>query len=175
MRVQFTYNQEDWVDSMMRFMRRSKTSRSVRWQATIYITLFCWLAIYLVFVSFLKNPYLAIIVAVVTTVSNVALSPYFHEYGIKKRLRKFLRESYGNRNDFACEVELTPAHIQVRQDNTQTVFDWKDVDEITVTEDSVDIFVRLGGVIIRNRAFESTNMRDEFIALARSFAPAHKE
>ncbi|HEY0350182.1 MAG TPA: YcxB family protein [Pyrinomonadaceae bacterium] len=167
MRVQFNYEQKDMVDAALRFLRRSKAVRSWRWKGTILITLFYWLVIYVIFVSFLHNPYLAVIEAVLVAVMVAALYPRWHERATEKRLRRFYKESYGDINIFHCEVELTPQEIRIDGDNTRTVYEWKLVDEIVSTDDSVDIFTRRGGVIVRNRAFESPEERQRFIELAR--------
>jgi Flp pilus assembly protein TadB len=98
MRVQFSYDQEEMVDATIRFLRRSKTFRSVGWQGMIFATLFCLLGIYVVFMVVLQNPYLAVITAVVSTLTNVVLLRTLHERGAEKRLRKFFREQYGEQN-----------------------------------------------------------------------------
>lgn len=169
MRVKFTYSQEDSVDSNLRFLRRSKTFNSSRWQATIFLILFFWLAIYVIFIAFLHNPYLAAIEAVVITVTIAALYPTLHEHATRKRLRRFLKESYGDRNDFQCEVELTAHEIRISQDNTRSLYEWKSVEEIVVSADRVEIFRRAGLVVVRNRAFSSTEERERFIELARRY------
>ena len=173
MRVQFTYNQNDLIDANMRTLRRSKTVRRGRWQAAIFLTIFFWLAIYVVFISWLGNPYLAVIMLAVSTLTVTALYPTFHERAIKKRLRRLCKESYGERDSFQCEVELTPVEIRIRDENTQTVYDCKSIEDVVVTKDSVDLFTRAGGgVVVRDRAFESPAKRADFIALAKQYLAA---
>ena len=92
-----------------------------------------------------------------------------HERAIEKRLRRLYQESFGDKNSFHCEVELTPDEIRIRGDHTQTVYEWKLVEEVVATHDSVDIFTRSGGVVVRNRAFQSLSDRDEFVALAQTY------
>lgn len=169
MRVQFSYDQEEMVDATMRVLRRSKTFRSVGWQGMIFATLFCLLGIYVVFMVLLQNPYLAVITAVVSTLTNVVLLRSFHEHGAKKRLRKFFREQFGEQNSFTCDVELTPQEVRITQDRNQAVYEWTSVEEIVVTADSVDIFAKLGGIVVRDRAFESPDAREAFIAFARNY------
>lgn len=165
MKVQFTYSQEDLVDSAVRSLRRSKTIKRGQWGGMLFSTLFYWLAIYVLFISVLKNPYLAIIEAIGLTVLNLALYPFFHERAIKRRLRRFTKERYGTENEFICEVELTSNGIIVRQQNSQTAYAWTSVEEVQPTNDSIDIFAKTGGVIIRNRAFESAEERQQFLEL----------
>ena len=169
MKVQFTFSQEDWVDASIRFLRRSKTIRRGQWQGLLFSTLFYWLAIYVLFVSLLKNPYLAVIEAVGVTALNVVVYPGLHERATKKRLRRFLKEKYGDRNDFICEVELALDQFIVRQENSQTVYQWASVEEVSPTNDSIDIFAKVGGVIIRNRAFESAEQRLQVLESIQSY------
>ena len=175
MHVRFTYSQEDMVDANFRMLRRSRHSHYWRWQATALVVLFFWLAIYVIFVSFLRNLYLAAIEFVVITIATVALYPAFYDRAIIKRLRRYAQEAYGGKNDFVCEVELTPNDIRISGENTQSAYEWKTIEEVVVTADSVDIFLRSGGVVVRNRAFESPSQRDEFIALAKGYAAGHGE
>jgi hypothetical protein len=163
MKVQFTYSQEDLVDASLRFLRRSKTIKRGQWRGMLFTTLFYWLAIYVLFISLLKNPYLAIIEAAGLTALNIALYPTWHERAIKKRLRRFVKEHYGDKNDFTCEVELTPNEVLVKQDNSQTIYPWTSVKEVQPTHDSIDVFAKAGGVIIRNRAFESADQRQRLL------------
>src|SRR5215210_4068592 len=134
MRVQFTYDQEDIVDATFRVLRRSKTFRTLRWQGIILPMLIC-LGIPFVFFIVLKNPYLAVITAVVSPLTVIALYPGFHEHTVKKRLRKFSKEQFGDRDSFTCEVELTPDVVRFVGDHFQTEYEWKSVDEIVVTKD----------------------------------------
>jgi hypothetical protein len=54
--------------------------------------------------------------------------------------------------------------------NKQIVLEWESVEEITESEDSVDIFTRDGGgVIVRKRAFKSSEELEQFIGLAQSY------
>jgi hypothetical protein len=174
MRVQFTHDKEEMVDSAMRFLRRSKTFKSVRWQGLITSIFFCLLVVYVACIALMKNPYLGVIAAVVSTLAILALFPFLHENGTKKRLRKLFKEHYGNKNSFTCDVELTPEEIRITGEHSQTVYDWTMVDEIVVTSESVDLFARMGGVVVRNRAFESTDKREEFIAFARKYLAASR-
>jgi hypothetical protein len=172
MHVHFTYTQEDAIDANLRFLRRSKTLRSGLWNQIIFLILFSWLLLYVIFISFLKNPYLAVISGVVAALACVALFPALHEREIKKRLRSFIKEQYGEKNAFLCDVELTPQEVRVVGEDCQRAYEWKLVEEIVVMENSVDIFARTGAVIVRNRAFELASQREEFVSMARRYLAA---
>jgi hypothetical protein len=174
MRVQFTYDKEDMVDANLRFLRRSKTIKSARWQGMLFTALLCWGLFYVVFMLLLKNPYLFVITAVVMGVAIIALYPLTYENGIRKRLRKLFDEQLADQNTFTCEVELTPEEVRITQDRSRNVYDWKSVGDIVVTNDSVDLFLPMGDLVIRNRAFASSGAREEFIDLARSYLAASR-
>ena len=174
MRVQFSYDREELVDATLRGLRRSKTFRSVGLQGMIFGTVFCLLGIYVVFIVLLQNPYLAVITAVVSTLANVALFPTIHDNGARRRLRKFAKEQFGEQNSFTCEVELTPQEVRITQDRNQAVIEWKQLEEVVVTADSVDIFSKLGGIVVRDRAFDSPAKKEAFIELARNYLAASR-
>jgi hypothetical protein len=166
MRVQFDYTQEDMVDASMRFLSRSKTFRSTRWQGRLWTVILVWLLVFALFGASIKAGLIGLLAASISAL----IYPAIDRQSVRKRLRKFSREKFGDLNLFICEIELTPNGIWTQATNTQTTSELKDVEEILVTEDSVDIFARqAGGVIVRNRAFKSAEERQQFIDLARSY------
>ena len=167
MRVQFDYNQEDIVDAAKRFLARSKAARAWRRQDRIWFAAIVGAA---VFAVFLRSPWAGVFIGLVVAILCVALAAIFYQLWLEKRLRTIVRESHGDKNLFVCEVELTPDSLLTRSDNTRTVTEWKDVEEIVVTDDTIDIFAQHhGGVIVRNRAFKSDTERQQFIDLAKSY------
>ena len=166
MRIQFDYTREDMVDASMRFLARSKTVRSTRWQGLLWTAILAWLLVFALFGASIKGGLIGLPAALISAL----IYPSIHRQSVRKRLRKFCKERFGDMNSFVCEVELTPNGIWMQATNTQATAEWKDVEEIVVTEDSVDIFARqAGGVIVRNRAFKSAEERQQFIDLARSY------
>jgi membrane protein implicated in regulation of membrane protease activity len=132
-----------------------------------YAALFAWLLVFaFLFQTPLKGALFASAAAGIAALSY----PYFHKTGAEKRLRKLHQEILGNDNSFVCEVELTETGFSVNQSNRLIRYDWQTVAEIKETSDSVDIFTRNGGgVIVRNRAFQSAADRLRFIDLANGF------
>lgn len=172
MRVQFEYTLEDMVDASMRFLARSKTIRLTRWQGLIWTSILAWLLVFALFGASIKGGLIGLLAALICAL----IYPSMHRQSVRKRMRKFCREKFGDMNSFICEVELTPNGIWTQATNTQTTCDWKDVEEILVTEDSVDIFARqAGGVVVRNRAFQSDDERRAFIELAQNFVAQSRE
>jgi hypothetical protein len=168
MRVQFEFTRDDLIDVAKRFSARSKVVRSWKWSGMFYSALFAWL---LVFAFYYPTPMKGTLIGFVAAVGAALLYPSFHGRETEKRLRKLHQEKLGNENSFVCEVELTQAGFSVSQMNRQIKYDWQAVEEIKDTSDSVDIFTRDGGgVIVRNRAFQSDSDRVRFVELARGFS-----
>jgi hypothetical protein len=166
MQVQFSYTQEDMVDASMRFLARSKTIRSTRWQGLLWTAGLAWLLVFGLFGASFKGALIGLLAASISAL----IYPGMHRRSVQRRLRKFCKEKFGDTTSFICEVELAPAGIRTQSQNTQSTSEWKNVEEIVVTEDSVDIFTRQGGgVVVRNRAFQSADERRAFIELAQNF------
>ncbi|HYR77846.1 MAG TPA: YcxB family protein [Pyrinomonadaceae bacterium] len=172
MKVQFNYTQEDLVDSTRRFTERSRVARSWYWQNLIGTAIFSGLVF---FVVFYRMSLVGLVAGTVVAVFGALYYAGTYQGRFEARMRRFFREKLGDENDFACEVELLPSAIMVREKTTQTTYEWKKVQEILVTDDSVDIFTRSGGVIVRNRAFKSPDEQKQFVALAQSYVAAAKQ
>ena len=167
MRVQFEYTRDDLIDASKRFSARSKVVRSWKWNGMFYAALFAWL---LAFAFFYQTPFKGAVIGLVAALGTALLFPFFHKSGMEKRLRKLHQEILGNENSFVCEVELTQAGFSISQINCEIKYEWQAVEEIKETSDSVDIFTRDGGgVIVRNRAFQSDADRMRFVELANAF------
>jgi hypothetical protein len=166
MRVQFSYSQEDVVDASVRFSARSKSLRALRHKRTAWAALLSWLLVFAIFRFSLK----AAISGLVAALLVVIIDPFTYNYQHRKNLRKLLKESYGEEDNFVCEVELLPEGLKTSGENSQCRTEWETIEEIVSTDDSVDIFGRKGGgVIVRNRAFSSAEERQRFIELAREY------
>ena len=165
MRVQFSYSQEDIVDASVRFLARSKSVRLMRRKRTAWLALLAWL---LVFVFF-RFSFHGAIAGIVAALIIVLTDPLTYRYELRKNLRKIAKERYGEENEFLCEVELLPEGLKGSGENIQRTIEWETVEDVVPTDDSVDIFGRKDGVVVRNRAFSSAEERTRFIELAREY------
>lgn len=76
-------------------------------------------------------------------------------------------EQFGTDEAINFRVELAPTGILTERRGTQINFAWPNVEEIKETDDSIDFFMRNGGlVVVRKRAFASTEELRRFLALA---------
>jgi hypothetical protein len=168
MLVQFEFTLEDCVDASKRFLARSKAA-SWEWQGLAYSALFTWLLVFAVVTFLYGRPEIGAAIGVVLAALSAVLYPSSYEKTVERRLRKLHLEQFEAANTFLCEVELKDEGVQVRQMNRQVTYEWSSVEEIQETADSVDIFTRDGGgVVVRNRAFETAADRNEFLELAQT-------
>lgn len=165
MRVKFTYSQEDLVGASMRFTARSQSIRLLRLKRRIWTSLLVWFVILALF----RFSFKGVIGGLVAGLIAMAIDPMIYEYQLRKNLRKYCKERYGDENEFVCEVELLPAGLRTSSHDCQSNNEWETIEEVVSTSDSVDIFGRKGGVIVRNRAFTTAEERQQFIDLARDY------
>jgi hypothetical protein len=166
MRVTFTYSQEDMADAGMRFLARSKTIRATRWKNTVFSAALSGLLGFLLFYLIFKALFFGLAFGLLAVLVNLALGPSFTEHRTRKILAKSCKERFGDENEFTCEVELSAKGVMVREKNIRQFHPWAEVEDIVVTDNSVDIFASRGGVVVRNRAFTSPEVRQEFIDFA---------
>ena len=165
MRVQFIYSQEDLVDATMRFSARSKSLRGLRRKRAVWSALLLGSVILVVFRFSMKGAISGAVAALIALI----IDPFTYKYQFRRNLRKIFKEQYGEENEFICEVELLPDGLKTSGENSQCRTEWETIEEIVSTNDSVNIFGRKGGVIVRNRAFSSIEERLRFIELARQY------
>jgi hypothetical protein len=162
MRVKFSYTQEDIVDASLRLLARSKSVRLMRRKRTAWLALLAWLLVFVISRYSIKGAIGGLVAALII----VIIDPLTYNYESRKNLRNVAKESYGEENEFVCEVELLPEGLKTSGQNIQAISEWETIEEVVSTDDSVDIFGRKGGVIVRNRAFSSAEERRRFIELA---------
>jgi hypothetical protein len=83
---------------------------------------------------------------------------------------KYYREQLGGDGPFLCEVEITPAGLTIRQIGIETKRPWSVVEEIVDTSDGLEFRCRIGGIlVVRDRAFETAELRSVFLRRAKEF------
>jgi hypothetical protein len=172
MRVRFNYTQDDLADCSRRIMARSKVARSWRWHGIAGAGLLTGL---IAFVPLYWVPRVGAVVGVLAAVFGALYAAVSHKQRVEGRLRRVFKEQFGDENDFVCEVEVAPSALLIKDRTTQITWEWKEVEEIVVTGDSVDIFTRSGGVIVRNRAFKSPDEQKQFVALAQGYVDVARQ
>jgi hypothetical protein len=112
---------------------------------------------------------LGLIVAAAAAAAAVIVNAVLFDQRYRSNLRKIYKEKLGSENEFTCEVELSPEGMIASGQDYNLLTKWSEVEDVVPTNDSVDIFGRKGGCIVRNRAFESPDERQRFIDLARDY------
>lgn len=163
------------VDASMRILARSKTIRSIRLRALLWTAGLTWGLTWLLVFAALRASKLGLLLGLFAALIYALYYPRLNRITVEKRLRKLHKETFGDTNDFACEVELTPSGICLRQQWCQSTIEWGKVEEILVTTDSVDIFTPGAGLIVRSRAFKSPDEQKQFVALAQSYFDAARQ
>ena len=83
---------------------------------------------------------------------------------------KTVRDQLGRDGPFSCEIEITPDGITTWQCGAETKRPWSAVKEINETSDALEFFWCTGGLLaVRNRAFETSELRSDFLRKSRRF------
>ena len=164
--VKFNYTQTEIVDASKRLLNRSKSIRRARFQGLIVVALLSWL---IAFAVFFRHPATGALAGTVLAIFSMILYPSLNAGSMERRLSKIVKEHHGDDNLFVCEVEITPDGFRTSGENIQMLYGWGKVEEISVTPNSVDIFTRTSGVVVRNYAFETAEERQQFIDLATQY------
>jgi hypothetical protein len=166
MHVQFEFTKEDLVDASIRFLRRGKVRKSVIWKSSVYSALAVAVMVFLVLQ---KSPTIGLVFGLIAAAIIVFLYPRWHQSSLENRLRQVANEIMTSPGPYICEVEPRGEGLWLRQMDTQIIYEWKSLEALEETADSIDIFSRDGGgVIVRNRAFASESDRAKFVELVRS-------
>jgi YcxB-like protein len=167
MRVQFDATLDDFVDVTTRCLARSKQIRKWRWNGLLTSVLIVWLAVpYLLPGSTPKKLLAGFFGAIIT----VCIHAFTYRSTVNRRLRKLCREQIGTDRPVTVQIELTEKGIWTKQQNTQIIHEWANVETVQETEDSIDFFMRDGAAtVVRNRAFNSEEAKREFMDLARHY------
>jgi hypothetical protein len=165
MRVEFEFTKEDLVDVAKRCLKHRNPKKADEWKPSLYLGIS--VAVLLFFV--LKTSPLTGLVTGLIAALVILLYPRWLRSSLEKRMRKIADEMMAAPGPYVCEVELRPEGLWLRQMDKQIIYEWKSLEAVEETADSVDIFSRDGGgAVVRNRAFSSETDRSKFIELLRS-------
>lgn len=166
MRVQFEFTREDLVDATQRLIAHRKKRKSDILQGSLSTAFALGL---IVFFVLRKNPTPGLLGGLIAAGIILVLYPNWQRRNLEDRLHKIVGEMMAAPGPYVCEVELRPEGLWLRQMDKQTTYEWKSLESIEETPDSVDIFSHDGGgVVVRNRAFSSAAERSRFVQLIRS-------
>ena len=165
MHVEFEFTTEDLVDVAKRCLKRRNKKEADDWKTSLYLGVSVAVILFLV----LKMTLLTGLVTGLIAALVILLYLRWLRSSLENRMRQIADELMAAPGPYVCEVELRPEGLWLRQMDKQTIYEWKSLEAMEETADSVDIFSRDGGgVVVRNRAFSSETDRYRFIELLRS-------
>jgi hypothetical protein len=172
-RVRFEFSAADMADVARRSADRSKTIRDSRWQAAASWSALLGLALFFA----LNGSFIAR-----ATFSVAFCLGLFFLFSRRTwsspntTYLKYSREQLGGDGPFLCEVEMTPAGLTTRQGGIETKRPWSVVEEIIDTSDGFEFRFRIGGIlVVRDRAFDTAELRSIFLRRAKEFLASSAE
>jgi hypothetical protein len=175
MRIQFNCEIEDFLDTQMRFMKRSGALRTYFWRSLLTTALFCGFGASTVtafgFAHWSTD--WKVLIAFIGVAVGVGLHFLTYEGELKKHIAKAWHGTSGGGEHLTCQVELTDSGICMRHRNTQSTYEWAEVEEVRESEGSIDIFTRgVGcGMAVHKRVFDSPEEEAMFIGIIERNSP----
>ena len=170
MQVQFEYTIDDMVDVQLRVLKRSRAARAWRWRDLVVTSLLTGAVLFAVIPEGLV---VRAIMGGIGLSLGALLYPIMNERTVRRRLRKFCEEKVGSSKTFLCEVELNDSGVHTKSNGTQIIYPWEKVTEVEETAESVDLYSEFGGLlVVRKRAFTSTEEQEKFVELANRYVKA---
>lgn len=168
MRVQFEITSDEMVDTALRAFERSAAYRARRTRGVLLTGLFTGALMF--FVGYSNSLPVRLVMSVFGAIVGGVVQIFIERWGVERRLHEHYEEQLGTDEAVNFQVELTPAAILTEGQGTQVNFAWTNVEEIAETDDSIDFFMRNGGLLaVRKYAFSSTEERRLFQALAAEY------
>jgi|SRR5215213_3317226 len=176
MRIKFDATIDDYVDAYERASARSDEARSWRRQGAAATALLTGLITGIIgFVVIGSSITAGLIGGIVVAIASGAITWNMHRNTIRRRMHNYFREKFGDRDSLPFEMELTENGIWTRQLGTQIIFEWANVEDVVENEDDIEFVMRDGGgVIVRKRAFASTDEQRQFMEVTRSHLNASR-
>ncbi len=167
MRVQFEYTIDDMVDVQLRVLKRSRAARSWQWRDLGMTSLLTGAVLFAVIPKGFAG---RAIMGGIGLLLGALLYPIMNERTVRRRLRKFCQEKAGSSKTLFCEVEVRDSGVHTRSNGTQIIYPWDKVTEIEETDESVDLYTEVGGLlVVRKRAFASPEEQQKFVELANRY------
>ena len=168
MKITYTYTLEDLYEVTLRerrryFRRPWDIAKSVVVWTLIYVPLAAW------FLNALRVSESYPGVIFVAGSCGVLMLAY-DSMTARSRIYAYHEQTLGGRGPFSCEVELTPAALEIRQFGSETRYPWNCVTDVCATDSGVEIALGTRSpAIIRSNGFSSVADREAFMHCAREF------
>ena len=169
MRIQFNCGLEDFVDTQLRFMKRSGALRAYFWRSLLNTAIFCGLGASTVTAFAFGHWPTAwkVMVAAAGVAFGVGLHFLSYQDELKKHIAKTWHGASGGGEHLTCQVELSDSGICMKHRNSQSIYEWAEVEEVRESEGSIDIITRGEGcgMAVHKRVFDSPEEKEKFIEI----------
>ena len=108
-----------------------------------------------------------VVAALAFTVPFALVFRHFFMKEIAKQSRKVITEQVGGKPTLACELELRPDAVWIRQAGMEMVFPWTLCTGIQDNADDIELAFSAGMCVVRNRHLTSAAERARFLETAR--------
>ena len=172
MRVEFEVTPEDMVDAALRALDRSATYRNQRTRNVLMMAGIVGVLTFFALAYGLPGESLRskFLIGVFAAVIGGVIQLFTERSTVERRLYAYSEEQLGTDEAVNFQVELTPGGILTEGQGTQVSYAWPNIEEIAETDDSVDFYMRNGGIlVVRKRAFASAQEIQRFLALAAEY------
>jgi hypothetical protein len=170
LKAQFEFSAADLAEVAERASNRSRVVQDLRFAARM-----TWAVLisFLVYAVTPGRPLGRAIFAVLLCPLLVVIIPRLSRTSIgDSRMLRYYREQLGGDGPFVCEVELSPAGLVTRQLGAETTRPWSHVASVTEVSGGIEFTYRPTGVLlVRDRAFQTQESREQFLALALRLIP----
>lgn len=174
MKVQFEFTPADLAEVGRRAVNRSPLVH--RWRLMNSLSVAVLVGLLVLVATPWELAIRSIVGAAVAVVLFVVVFYLSRRHGASARLRQFYRERLGGDGPFTCEVELTSAGVVSRQLGQESLHPWPQVASVAEVPGGIEFVYRpIGSLLVRDRAFRDSQMRADFLAMARGFVPAGAE
>lgn len=175
MRVTFEATVDDFVEVSVDNMKRSGSWNRLRLNMALASGILGTLVIFGL-LSFTSLPMeFRLSFAVLEGVVLAFLSLLYFTWSMPRRLRNYIRQSFGTSRTLVIEVELDAHGISFWQLGARHLYEWSTVQSIESSSDRIDfLFSPKGLATVRTRAFESPLQQKEFVDLAKQYMNANR-
>ena len=92
----------------------------------------------------------------------------FQDWYVRYTYRRMIRQLYGD-GPIRCQVELRPGALWARVSELDNTYPWSEMTRVDETGGAIELWFGSGLVVVRDRAFRTTEDRRQFLAAARGY------
>jgi hypothetical protein len=165
LKVQFEFSASDLAEVANRASDRSRVVQGWRLQGRMTWAVLISLVVYAVTPG--QPIGRAVFAALICLLLVVVIPRLSRTSSRNNRMLRYYREQLGGDGPFVCEVELAPEGLITRQLGAETTHPWSRVASASEASGGIEFIYRpMGALLVRDRAFQTPESRQQFLALA---------